>query len=60
MEDNQPSEKEMDILNEIFVKASKDPQFRKELLDDPESVLDRYDLSSDAKRSIIDAIKGSL
>lgn len=50
-------EKTIQILNEIFVKATKDPEFRKALLAGPSSVLDKYELSSEAKQNILSAIK---
>lgn len=45
------------VLNEIFVKAAKEPEFRAALLKDASSVLDKYDLSSQSKQMILEAIK---
>ncbi len=50
-------EKAVQILNEIFTRAAKDPEFRKALLNDPSSVLDKYELSPEAKQSILSAIR---
>lgn len=51
----EPDEKTIQILNEIFAKAAKDPEFRKALLNDPGSVLNEYELPDEAKQSILDA-----
>ncbi len=60
MVDEPPTDDELKVLNEIFVKAAEDPTFRKELIDDPDKILANYNLSDNAKQSILDALKGSL
>ncbi|RMF30039.1 MAG: hypothetical protein D6752_04855 [Candidatus Nitrosothermus koennekii] len=60
MVDEEPTDNELSVLNEIFVKAAQDPAFRKELLDNPDEILAKYNLSDNAKQSILDALKGSL
>ena len=52
------SDKEIQILNEIFAKAAKDPEFRNMLLKEPNSVLDKYGLSEQAKKMILEGLKG--
>jgi len=50
--------KEAEIISEILLKAASDPEFRNELVKDPGVVLERYNVSPEAKliirRSIID------
>ena len=50
--------KEAEIISEILLKAASDPEFRNELVKDPGVVLERYNVSAEAKliirRSIID------
>ncbi|GIU72294.1 MAG: hypothetical protein KatS3mg003_1773 [Candidatus Nitrosocaldaceae archaeon] len=60
MVDEEPTDNELRVLNEIFVKAAQDPAFRKELFDNPDEILAKYNLSDNAKQSILDALKGSL
>ena len=49
---------EAEIISEILLKAASDPEFRNELVKDPGVVLERYNVSPEAKliirRSIID------
>ena len=49
--------KEIQILNEIFTKAAKDPEFRNMLLKEPSSILDKYGLSDKTKRMILEGIR---
>jgi hypothetical protein len=50
--------KEAEIISEILLKAASEPEFRNELIKDPGSVLEQYNVSPEAKliirRSIID------
>jgi len=50
--------KEAEIISEILLKAASEPEFRNELVKDPGVVLERYNVSPEAKliirRSIID------
>lgn len=50
--------KEAEIISEILLKAASEPEFRNELIKDPGIVLERYNVSPEAKliirRSIID------
>jgi hypothetical protein len=50
--------KEAEIISEILLKAASEPEFRNELIKDPGTVLEQYDVSPEAKliirRSIID------
>jgi hypothetical protein len=50
--------KEAEIISEILLKAASEPEFRNELIKDPGFVLERYNVSPEAKliirRSIID------
>lgn len=50
--------KEAEIISEILLRAASEPEFRNELIRDPGIVLDRYNVSTEAKliirRSIID------
>jgi hypothetical protein len=52
------NDKEAEIISEILLKAASEPGFRNELIKDPGSVLDKYNVSPEAKliirRSIID------
>ena len=50
------NEKEIQILNEIFAKAAKEPEFRNMLLKEPSSVLEKYELSSETKQLLLKAI----
>ncbi len=52
-------EKAIQILNEIFAKAAKDPEFRNKLIKEPSSVLDKYELSDETKQMILEAIRGN-
>jgi len=58
MED-EVDKKAIQILNEIFVKAAKDPEFRNKLIKEPSSVLDKYELSNETKQLILEAVRGS-
>lgn len=60
MVDEEPTNDELNVLNEIFTKAATDPAFRRELTDNPDKILAEYNLSDNAKQSILDALKGSL
>ncbi len=60
MIDKEPRDEELRMLSEIFIRAAKDPAFRRELFNEPEKVLAEYNLSSNAKRSILDALRASL
>lgn len=50
--------KEAEIISEILLKAASEPEFRNELVKDPGVVLEKYNVSPEAKliirRSIID------
>jgi hypothetical protein len=50
--------KEAEIISEILLKAANEPEFRNELIKDPGTVLEQYNVSPEAKliirRSIID------
>ena len=50
------NEKEIQTLNEIFAKAAGDPEFRNSLLEEPSSVLEKYELSSETKKLLLDAV----
>jgi hypothetical protein len=52
------NDKEVQIINEIFVKAVKDPEFRNMLLKEPSSILDKYSLSEQAKKMILEGLQG--
>lgn len=54
------NDKEIEVLNTIFEMVAKDPEFRNKLLTEPSSVLDQYDLTDEAKNTIIDAIRDVL
>jgi hypothetical protein len=51
-------QKEAEIISEILLRAASEPEFRNELIKDPTMILERYDVSPEAKmvikRSIID------
>ena len=51
------NDKEIQILNDIFAKAAKDPEFRNMLLKEPSSILDKYGLSDEIKRLILEGIR---
>jgi len=52
------NEKEIQILNEIFAKAAKDPEFRNMLLKEPSSVLGKYGLSDQIKNMVLEGLRG--
>ncbi|MDQ3872835.1 MAG: hypothetical protein M3258_04405 [Thermoproteota archaeon] len=51
-------QKEAEIISEILLKAASEPEFRNELIRNPDIILQQYDVSPEAKliirRSIID------
>jgi hypothetical protein len=51
-------QKEAEIISEILLKAAGEPEFRNDLIKKPDVVLEKYDVSLEAKelirRSIID------
>lgn len=51
-------QKEAEIISEVLLKAASEPEFRNELIKDPDIILEQYDVSPSAKliirRSIID------
>ena len=51
-------QREAEIISEILLKAASEPEFRNELIRDPDMILEQYDVSAEAKliirRSIID------
>jgi hypothetical protein len=51
-------QKEAEIISEVLLKAASEPEFRNELIKDPDIILEQYDVSQEAKliirRSIID------
>jgi hypothetical protein len=51
-------QKEAEVISEILLKAASEPEFRNELIRDPDMILEQYDVSAEAKliirRSIID------
>ena len=51
-------QKEAEIISEVLLKAASEPEFRNELIRDPDIILEQYDVSREAKliirRSIID------
>jgi hypothetical protein len=55
--ESQP-QKEAEIISEVLLKAASEPEFRNELIKDPDIILEQYDVSREAKliirRSIID------
>lgn len=51
------NENEIQALNEIFAKAAKDPEFRNSLLKEPSSVLEKYELSSEIKQLLLNAVR---
>jgi hypothetical protein len=50
--------KQAEIISEILLRAASDPEFRNELVKDPDVVLERFNVSPEVKliirRSIID------
>jgi hypothetical protein len=50
--------KDAEIISEILLKAASEPEFRNELMRDPGVVLDKFNVSSEARliirRSIVD------
>ena len=52
------SQKEAEIISEVLLKAASEPEFRNELIKDPDIILEQYDVSPEAKliirRSITD------
>ncbi len=52
-------EKATQILNEIFAKAAKDPEFRNKLIKEPSSVLDKFELSNETKQMILEAVRSN-
>ena len=54
---DEANKKEVQTLNEIFAKAAKDPEFRNSLLKEPSSVLEQYELSSETKQLILNAVR---
>jgi hypothetical protein len=50
--------REAEIISEVLLKAASEPEFRNELIKNPEIILEQYDVSPEAKliirRSIID------
>ncbi len=53
-------DKEIQILNELFAKATEDPEFRNALLKDPSSILDEYGLSDETKKMMIEGLLNML
>jgi len=51
------NEKEVQVLNEIFARAAKDPEFRNMLLKETSSVLEKYELSSETKQLLLNTIQ---
>ena len=51
-------QKEAEIISEILLRAASEPDFRNELIKDPATILEQYNVSPEAKmvirRSIID------
>ena len=51
-------QKEAEIISEVLLKAASEPEFRNELIKDPDIISEQYDVSPSAKliirRSIID------
>ncbi len=52
------NDREIQILNEIFAKAAQDPEFRKMLLKETSSVLDKYEISDETKQIILEGVRG--
>jgi hypothetical protein len=54
----EPREREAEIISEILLRAASEPEFRNSLIRDPSVILEKYDVSPEAKliirRSIID------
>jgi hypothetical protein len=50
--------KQAEIISEVLLKAASEPEFRNELIKDPDIILEQYEVSPEAKliirRSIID------
>ncbi|HJU94646.1 MAG TPA: hypothetical protein VJ643_01320 [Nitrososphaera sp.] len=51
-------QKEAEVISEVLLKAASEPEFRNELIKDPDIILEQYDVSPQAKliirTSIID------
>ncbi len=51
-------QKEAEVISEVLLKAASEPEFRNELIKDPDVILEQYDVSPSAKliirRSITD------
>ena len=51
-------QKEAEVISEVLLKAASEPEFRNELIRDPDIILEQYDVSPEAKliirQSIID------
>lgn len=48
---------EIQKLNEIFIKAAKEPEFRNILLKDPTAVLEKYQLSDETKHTMLEVVR---
>ncbi|MFB5600549.1 MAG: hypothetical protein ACE5SW_10015 [Nitrososphaeraceae archaeon] len=45
-------QKEAEIISEILLKAASEPEFRNVLIKDTSSILEKYDISNEAKHII--------
>ncbi|MGD1835272.1 MAG: hypothetical protein ACPKPY_01705 [Nitrososphaeraceae archaeon] len=50
-------QKDAEVISEILLKAASEPEFRKMLITDSTSVLEKYDLSTNAKYIIQKSIQ---
>ncbi|MEW5840917.1 hypothetical protein [Nitrososphaera sp.] len=50
-------EKDAEIISEILLKAASEPDFRNTLIRDPGVVLEKYDVSAEAKMIIRKSIR---
>jgi hypothetical protein len=48
---------ETKIINEIFLKAARNPAFRDKMINSPEIILEQYNLSNTTKEIIIKALR---
>ncbi len=51
---------ETEVLNSIFTKMAKDPEFRNKLFNEPLEVLAKFEISEKAKNLIADTINNIL
>lgn len=49
---------ELEMLNRIFLEAASNPEFRKQLLSEPEKALSKYDIPERLKEMVVRTIQG--